>query len=84
MTALREITHVFPMVGMNESSTRLAVGDAIADIRSVAIRVYDIERYINSLKEKVVLSQVISLSICSELLTPLLQVGYTTTNSMYV
>ncbi|XP_020271363.1 WD repeat-containing protein 7 isoform X2 [Asparagus officinalis] len=43
MTALREITRVFPMVGMNESSTRLAVGDAIGDIHSVTIRVYDIE-----------------------------------------
>jgi len=52
MTALREITHVFPMVGMNESSTRLAVGDAIGDIHNVIIRVYDVERYINSLKRR--------------------------------
>lgn len=41
--ALREIVRAFPMVGMNETSTKLAVGDAIGDIHSVTIRVYDIE-----------------------------------------
>lgn len=45
MITLREITRIFPMVAMNESSTRLAVGDAIGDIRSVTVRVYDLERY---------------------------------------
>lgn len=52
MTALREIAHVFPMVGINETSTRLAIGDAIGEIRSFTIRVYDIERYIYTHKKK--------------------------------
>lgn len=43
MVALREIARVFPMVALNDSSTRLAVGDAIGDIHNVTIRVYDIE-----------------------------------------
>lgn len=43
MTTLKEITRSFPMVGMDESSTRLAVGDPIGDIRSISIRIYDIE-----------------------------------------
>jgi WD repeat-containing protein 7 len=45
MMALREIARVFPMVALNESMTRLAVGDAIGEIHSATIRVYDIERY---------------------------------------
>uniref|UniRef100_A0A6V7QW68 Uncharacterized protein n=1 Tax=Ananas comosus var. bracteatus TaxID=296719 RepID=A0A6V7QW68_ANACO len=43
MVALREIARVFPMVALNESLTRLAVGDAIGDIHTATIRVYDIE-----------------------------------------
>lgn len=43
MMALREIARVFPMVALNESMTRLAVGDAIGEIHSATIRVYDIE-----------------------------------------
>ncbi|XP_042459353.1 uncharacterized protein LOC122042996 isoform X1 [Zingiber officinale] len=43
MIALREVSRVFPMVSLNETSTRLAVGDAIGDISTSAIRVYDIE-----------------------------------------
>ncbi|XP_072984917.1 uncharacterized protein [Typha latifolia] len=41
--ALREIARAFPMVSINKSFTRLAVGDAIGDIQSSTIRVYDIE-----------------------------------------
>lgn len=47
MIALREVARVFPMVSLNEASTRLAFGDAIGDISTAAIRVYDIERYPN-------------------------------------
>ncbi|WVZ80133.1 hypothetical protein U9M48_027633 [Paspalum notatum var. saurae] len=43
MMALREIARVFPMVALNESMTRLAVGDAIGEIHDATIRVYDIE-----------------------------------------
>ncbi|WOL09312.1 hypothetical protein Cni_G18065 [Canna indica] len=43
MIALREVARVFPMVALNETSTRLAVGDAIGDISSAVIRVYDVE-----------------------------------------
>jgi len=44
MMALREMARVLPMVALNESMTRLAVGDAIGEIRNATIRVYDIER----------------------------------------
>ncbi|XVF13059.1 hypothetical protein REPUB_Repub08aG0175100 [Reevesia pubescens] len=43
MTALREIIRVFPMVAMNESSTKMAFGDAIGEINSASIRVYDMQ-----------------------------------------
>ncbi|PKA51273.1 hypothetical protein AXF42_Ash010713 [Apostasia shenzhenica] len=43
LLALKEIACIFPMVALNESLTRLAVGDAIGDIRTVTIRVYDVE-----------------------------------------
>ncbi|KAJ3692214.1 hypothetical protein LUZ60_012564 [Juncus effusus] len=43
MMAIREITRVFPMVSLNESVTRLAVGDAIGDLSSTIIRIYDLE-----------------------------------------
>ncbi|XP_022737520.1 uncharacterized protein LOC111290469 [Durio zibethinus] len=43
MTALKEVIRVFPMVAMNESSTKLAFGDAIAEINSASIRVYDMQ-----------------------------------------
>ncbi|PWZ07311.1 WD repeat-containing protein 7 [Zea mays] len=44
MMALREMARVFPMVALNESMTKLAVGDAIGEIYDGTIRVYDIER----------------------------------------
>lgn len=43
-TALKEVVRVFPMVALNDSSTRLAVGDAIGDIKNASIRVYDMQR----------------------------------------
>ncbi|KAM0933193.1 putative transcription factor WD40-like family [Dioscorea sansibarensis] len=43
MITLREVARVFPMVALNETSTRLAVGDAIADIHHACIKVYDVE-----------------------------------------
>ncbi|CAL9771655.1 unnamed protein product [Musa acuminata subsp. burmannicoides] len=43
MIALREVARVFPMIALNETSTRLAVGDAIGDISTATIRVYDID-----------------------------------------
>ncbi|CAI9094174.1 OLC1v1029867C2 [Oldenlandia corymbosa var. corymbosa] len=43
MSALRELVRVFPMVALNDASTRLAVGDAIAEIKNASIRVYDMQ-----------------------------------------
>ncbi|KAG0462827.1 hypothetical protein HPP92_021303, partial [Vanilla planifolia] len=43
LIVLKEISRILPMVAMNESSTRLAVGDAIGDICCATIHVYDIE-----------------------------------------
>lgn len=43
MATLKEIVRVFPMVALNDSSTRLAVGDAIGDINKAIIRVYDMQ-----------------------------------------
>lgn len=44
MTALKEVVRVFPMVALNDTSTRLAVGDAIGEINNASIRVYDMQR----------------------------------------
>lgn len=49
VTALKEIVRVFPMVTFNDTSTKLAVGDAIRDIKKASIRVYDMQRYQNLL-----------------------------------
>ncbi|KAI3959515.1 hypothetical protein MKW92_016669 [Papaver armeniacum] len=43
MHALKEIVRVFPMISLNQTSSRLAVGDAIGDIHSVTIRIYDMQ-----------------------------------------
>lgn len=43
MTALKEVVRVFPMVAQNDSSTRLAVGDAIGEINNASIRIYDLQ-----------------------------------------
>lgn len=43
MTALKEVVRVFPMVALNDASTRLAVGDAIGDIKNASIRVYGMQ-----------------------------------------
>jgi len=64
MMALREMARVFPMVALNESMTRLAVGDAIGEIHNATIRVYDIERYIGFQITKIYfLMHLFSLSI---------------------
>ncbi|XP_047323179.1 uncharacterized protein LOC124926900 isoform X2 [Impatiens glandulifera] len=41
--ALKEIVSAFPMVVLNESSTRLAVGDAFGEINNATIRIYDMQ-----------------------------------------
>lgn len=43
MVALKELVRVFPMVALNDTATRLAVGDAIAEIKNASIRVYDMQ-----------------------------------------
>ncbi|XP_023752745.1 uncharacterized protein LOC111901109 isoform X1 [Lactuca sativa] len=43
MATLKEVVRVFPMVSLNDSSTRLAVGDAIGDINKSIIRVYEMQ-----------------------------------------
>lgn len=44
MTVLKEIVRMFPMVALNGSSSRLAVGDAVGEINNASIRVYDMQR----------------------------------------
>ncbi|KAM7258244.1 hypothetical protein ACFE04_013985 [Oxalis oulophora] len=41
--ALKEVVRVFPMVALNETSTKLAVGDAVGDVNNACIRVYDMQ-----------------------------------------
>ncbi|GMH22679.1 hypothetical protein Nepgr_024522 [Nepenthes gracilis] len=43
MTALKEVTRIYPMVALNEMSSRLAVGDAIAETNCAIIHVYDMQ-----------------------------------------
>ncbi|KAK6137428.1 hypothetical protein DH2020_028851 [Rehmannia glutinosa] len=43
MAALKEVVRVFPMIALNDTSTRLAVGDAIGEINNAIIRVYDMQ-----------------------------------------
>ncbi|XP_076953236.1 uncharacterized protein LOC143627254 [Bidens hawaiensis] len=43
MATLKEVVRVFPMVALNDSSTRLAVGDAIGHINKAIIRVYEMQ-----------------------------------------
>ncbi|CAN6860130.1 unnamed protein product [Brassica oleracea] len=43
MATLREVVRVFPMVILNDSSTRLAIGDAITEINGASIRIYDMQ-----------------------------------------
>lgn len=45
MATLKEVARVLPMVALNETSTRLAIGDAIGEINNASIRVYDMQRY---------------------------------------
>ncbi|KAL1364345.1 hypothetical protein HN51_012545 [Arachis hypogaea] len=43
MTTLKEVVRVYPMVAVNDSWTKLAVGDVIGEISSSSIRVYDMQ-----------------------------------------
>ncbi|XP_073051979.1 uncharacterized protein [Primulina eburnea] len=43
ITALKDVLRVFPMISLNDASTRLAVGDAIGEISSSSIRIYDMQ-----------------------------------------
>ncbi|KAJ7004155.1 uncharacterized protein [Populus alba] len=43
MTALKEMVRALPMVALNDTSTRLAVGDAIGEINNATISVYDMQ-----------------------------------------
>ncbi|XP_055821617.1 uncharacterized protein LOC129890105 isoform X2 [Solanum dulcamara] len=43
MAALKEIARIFPMVALSDPVTRLAIGDAIGEINSASIRVYDMQ-----------------------------------------
>ncbi|GAV76135.1 WD40 domain-containing protein [Cephalotus follicularis] len=43
MVALKEVVRVFPMVALNETLTRLAVGNAIGGIDNASICVYDMQ-----------------------------------------
>lgn len=45
MTALKEVARVFPMVALNDTWTRLAIGDVIGELYNASIRVYDVQRY---------------------------------------
>lgn len=46
MTALKEVVRAFPMVALNDTWTKLAVGDVIGERNNASIRVYDMQRYI--------------------------------------
>ncbi|KAK9668081.1 hypothetical protein RND81_13G033800 [Saponaria officinalis] len=43
MATLREVVRVYPMIALNETSTQLAVGDAICEVNSESIHVYDMQ-----------------------------------------
>ncbi|GFZ16445.1 transducin/WD40 repeat-like superfamily protein [Actinidia rufa] len=43
VAALKEVVRVFPMVALNETSTRLAVGDVVGEVNNASIRVYDMQ-----------------------------------------
>lgn len=45
ITALKEVVRVYPMVALNDTSTRLAVGDAIGGFNNASISVFDMQRY---------------------------------------
>jgi len=45
MTTFKELVRVYPMVAVNDSWTKLAVGDVIGEINNANIRVYDMQRY---------------------------------------
>lgn len=42
MAAVREMVRVYPMVAVHQASGKLAVGDAVGDVHSLTIQVYDL------------------------------------------
>jgi hypothetical protein len=46
MTALKEVVRVFPMVALNDTWTKLAIGDVIGEMNNASIIVYDVQRYL--------------------------------------
>ncbi|KAL2547655.1 Transducin/WD40 repeat-like superfamily protein [Forsythia ovata] len=61
MAALKEVVRMFPMVALNDTSSRLAVGDAIGDINNSSIRVYDMQS-MSKIKEMTVTTAITALS----------------------
>lgn len=43
MTALKEVVRVFPMVALNDTWTKLAIGDVIGEMNNASIIVYDVQ-----------------------------------------
>ncbi|KAK7358573.1 hypothetical protein VNO77_00506 [Canavalia gladiata] len=43
MTTFKEVVRVYPMVAVNDSWTRLAVGDVVGETNNASIRVYDMQ-----------------------------------------
>ncbi|CAL5214885.1 unnamed protein product [Lathyrus oleraceus] len=43
MTTFKEVVRVYPMVAVNESWTKLAVGEVIGEVNNASIRVYDMQ-----------------------------------------
>nr|KYP58650.1 WD repeat-containing protein 7 [Cajanus cajan] len=43
MTTFKEVVRVYPMVAVNDSWTKLAVGDVIGEVNNANIRVYDMQ-----------------------------------------
>lgn len=51
MSALKEVARAFPMVALNDTWTKLAVGDVIGEKNNASIRVYDMQRYSKNLRK---------------------------------
>ncbi|KAK7318180.1 hypothetical protein RJT34_02879 [Clitoria ternatea] len=43
MTTFKEVVRVYPMVAVNDSWTKLAIGDVIGEVNNASIRVYDMQ-----------------------------------------
>lgn len=44
MTTLKEVIRIYPMVAVNDTWTRLAVGDVIREVNNPSIKVFDVQR----------------------------------------